>query len=56
MRGHVIDAVLFATDRLRVAVLTIALLGLMQTSLAVWAAQDQASRIPAKTARIGLKS
>lgn len=56
MRGHVIDALLFVSDRLRVAVLSIALLGLLQTAVAVWARADHPSRNPESTLRIGLRS
>lgn len=56
MRAQVIDALLFATDRLRVAVLTVAVLGMAQTAVAVWGGGDQPPRSAAKVERIGDKS
>jgi hypothetical protein len=56
MRGSIVDAILFATDRLRVAVLTLALLGILQTARAVLADRDQPPPSAASVARAPLKS
>lgn len=52
MRGLLIDGLLFATDRLRIVVLTVALLGMAHTALAVWASGQAETHAPRSEARI----